>query len=226
MGGINVIDWSSIRQVFLDMDGTLLDLHFDNHFWLEHLPLRFAEQRGVDPALAKTELYGRFAAVRGQLQWYCLDYWSRELGVDIVALKREVAHLIDVRAHVREFLDALRESRLRVVLLTNAHDASLRLKLEYTGIEGHFDRLISSHGLGEAKESAAFWPRLQVMEPFDPARTLLIDDNLDVLRAARRYGLAHLLAVRHPDSRRGPKDTEEFEAVDDFREIMPGRGSQ
>ncbi len=155
-----MIDWSAIRLVFLDMDGTLLDLHFDNHFWREHLPMRFAEQRGIEPERAKEELYGRYAAVQGQLRWYCLDYWSRELGVDIVALKREVAHLIDVRAHVREFLDALRGIGLRVVLLTNAHDDSLRLKLEYTGIKGHFDRLISSHGLGEPKESAAFWPRL------------------------------------------------------------------
>lgn len=216
-----MIEWGQIRHVFLDMDGTLLDLHFDNYFWLEHLPMRFAEQRGLDAEVARRELYGRFSAVEGRLEWYCLDYWSRELGVDIVALKREVAHLIDVKAHVREFLDALRDAGLRVVLLTNAHDASLRLKLDYTGIEGHFDRVISSHGLGQAKESAAFWPRLQAMEPFDPAATLLIDDNLDVLRAARRYGVGHLRAIRSPDSRRGPKDTAEFEAVDDFRAIKP-----
>jgi putative hydrolase of the HAD superfamily len=219
------IDWSGIRQVFLDMDGTLLDLHYDNHFWLEHLPLRLAQQRGLDPATVRDELFGRYAAVRGRLEWYCLDYWSRELGVDIVALKREVAHLIDVKAHVPGFLDALRGAGRRVVLLTNAHDASLRLKLEYTGIEGHFDRLISSHGLGEAKESDAFWPRLQTIEPFDRDATLLIDDNLEVLRAARRYGLGRLLAVRFPDSRRGAVDTGEFDAVEDFRAISPAADS-
>ncbi|MCP4043692.1 MAG: haloacid dehalogenase, partial [Gammaproteobacteria bacterium] len=35
-----VINWNSIHTVLLDMDGTLLDLHFDNQFWLEHVPLR------------------------------------------------------------------------------------------------------------------------------------------------------------------------------------------
>ena len=216
-----MIDWARVQTVFLDMDGTLLDLYFDNHFWLEHLPLRFAEREGLDTEAAKRELYARFERVAGQLEWYCLDYWSRELGLDIVALKREVAHLIDVKAHVREFLDALRAAGKRVVLLTNAHGASVALKLEYTGIEGHFDRVISSHALGAAKESDAFWPRLQPYEPFTPERTLLIDDNLSVLRAARRYGLAQLLAVRYPDSRQGAKDTQEFAAVEDFRQILP-----
>ena len=27
--------WRDIDTVLLDMDGTLLDLHYDNHFWLE-----------------------------------------------------------------------------------------------------------------------------------------------------------------------------------------------
>lgn len=216
-----MIDWTGVRSVFLDMDGTLLDLRFDNHFWLEHLPRRYAEREGLDPETAKRGLYARFAEMEGRLEWYCLDYWSRELGFDMVALKREVAQLIEVKAHVREFLDSLRAAGKRVVLLTNAHQKSVALKLDYTGLEGHFDRIVSSHALGAAKESDLFWRRLQPVEPFEPAQTLLIDDNLEVLRAARRYGVGRLLAVRYPDSTQGPKDTCEFEAVEDFRQIMP-----
>ncbi|HBT55971.1 MAG TPA: haloacid dehalogenase, partial [Pseudomonas sp.] len=33
-----MLNWNAIDTVLLDMDGTLLDLHFDNHFWLEHMP--------------------------------------------------------------------------------------------------------------------------------------------------------------------------------------------
>ena len=51
-----MIDWSSLDTVFLDMDGTLLDLHFDNHFWLEHLPRRYAEQFDLTPEDAKNTL--------------------------------------------------------------------------------------------------------------------------------------------------------------------------
>ena len=47
------LPWSDIDTVLLDMDGTLLDLHFDNHFWLEHLPQRYAELHGVSRAMAE-----------------------------------------------------------------------------------------------------------------------------------------------------------------------------
>jgi putative hydrolase of the HAD superfamily len=42
-----------------------------------------------------------------------------------------------------------------------------------------------------------------------------------VLRAARRFGIARLLAVSHPDSGQGPKDTGGFDAIRWFTEIMP-----
>ena len=215
------LDWARIRTVFLDMDGTLLDLHFDNHFWLEHLPLRYAQEHGIAVSEAKTRLYPRFKEVEGTLAWYCLDHWSRELGLDIVALKREIAHLIDVHTHVPEFLDALRLAGKRVVLLTNAHGASVTLKLEYTGIEGHFDRVITSHALGKAKEEPGFWAQLNTLEPYDPGTTLMVDDNLSVLDAARDYGLAYLLAIRRPDTRCGPRETGDYPAVDAFDEVTP-----
>lgn len=214
-------DWSRIRTVFLDMDGTLLDLHFDNHFWLEHLPRRYAQEHGIGVGEAKRRLYPRFKEVEGTLAWYCLDHWSRELGLDIVALKHEVAHLIDVHGHVPEFLDALRRAGKRVVLLTNAHGASISLKLDYTGIEGHFDRVISSHALGLAKEEPGFWARLNAVEPYVPAATLMVDDNLSVLAAARDYGVGYLLAIREPDSRGAPKDTADYPAVNAFDEVIP-----
>ena len=39
-----MINWKNIDTVLLDMDGTLLDLHFDNHFWQTFVPLRYAQQ--------------------------------------------------------------------------------------------------------------------------------------------------------------------------------------
>ncbi|HNG60363.1 MAG TPA: haloacid dehalogenase, partial [Cellvibrionaceae bacterium] len=37
-----MIPWQAIDTLLLDMDGTLLDLHYDNYFWLEYLPRAFA----------------------------------------------------------------------------------------------------------------------------------------------------------------------------------------
>ena len=71
------------------MDGTLLDLHFDTFFWLEHLPVRYAQLHSIDRDEARQWLHQRIRAEQGTLNWYCLDYWSEELDVDIKALKHE-----------------------------------------------------------------------------------------------------------------------------------------
>ena len=213
------LPWADIDTVLLDMDGTLLDLHFDNHFWLEHLPLRYAELHGISREAASAELLPLFRAHAGTLPWYCTDFWSRELNLSVRDLKREVADLIALRPDADTFLAALRAAGKRVVLITNAHRDSLSLKLEKVELAPYFDRLISSHDYGFPKEDQQFWFALQQDFPFEPARSLFIDDSLPILRSARRYGVAHLLAVRQPDSRGAAKDTEEFAAVEDYRQL-------
>ncbi len=220
-----MVDWDKIDTVFLDLDGTLLDLHFDNQFWLEHLPFRYAQRKGVDLEAAKAELYPRFRRVEGTMDWYCLDYWTRELGMDVALLKHELKHLIAVHPHVPGFLEAVRKYGKRNVLVTNAHFESLALKMEKTRLAGHFDAIICSHEIGLPKEELAFWKRLQERESFDPLRTLLVDDSLPVLRAAQRYGIAHLLSVANPDTRRPPREVDGFPAISSFYEIMPPQGA-
>ena len=214
-------DWSKIESVFLDMDGTLLDLHFDNHFWLEHLPLRYGEREGMSPSAALEALTPRFRAVEGTLAWYSLDYWSRELDMDIATLKREVDHLIQVLPHAEDFLKRIRAMGKRLVLVTNAHADVLNMKMEKTRLDSHFDRIVSSHDLGNPKETAAFWQGLQETEPFDSLQTLFVDDSLPVLRAARHYGLKNLVAMRKPDSKRPARDIVEFPSIESFSELMP-----
>lgn len=216
------LPWSAIDTVLLDMDGTLLDLHFDNHFWLEHLPHRYAQHHGISREQADAELLPLFRDNAGQLNWYCLDFWSRELKLSIRDLKLEVAHLIALRPDADLFLAALRRHGKRAVLITNAHRDSLSLKMERVELAPWFDRLISSHDYGFPKEDQQFWQALHADVDFDPARSLFIDDSLPILRAARCFGIGQLLAVRNPDSRQGPKDTEEFAAQEDYRTLIEG----
>lgn len=217
---VALIDWDAIDTVLLDMDGTLLDLHFDNHFWQAHVPLRYAEARGLAREAAREELMARYHARAGTLEWYSVDFWETELELDIMQLKEEVAHLIAVHPAVQDFLYAMRKVGKRLVLATNAHHKTLTLKMAKTGLAPHFDAIVSSHALGFAKEERGFWERLQEAEPFDPARTLLVDDSLPVLDAARAYGIRHLVAVRTPDTRLPPKDTRGYPAIDNFAEFM------
>ncbi len=215
------LPWSRIHTVLLDMDGTLLDLRFDNHFWRELVPARYAERHGLPLARARVEVTARTQAVEGTLAWYCLDYWSRELALDIVTLKREIAHLIAVHPHALEFLDAVRAAGKRVVMVTNAHPRSLALKMEKTRLTGHFDAIICAHELGLVKEQPEFWPRLQEWEPFEPATTLLVDDNAAILGTAQGYGIGYPIWVARPDSAHPPRPPGEFPAIHDFSELLP-----
>lgn len=216
-----MIDWNNINTVLLDMDGTLLDLHFDTHFWRDYLPRRYAFSRGLDVVTAQAVLAPYFKRTAGTLDWYCLDYWSRELGLDVAALKQDVAHLIAIQDDALEFMHRLRRLGKRLVLVTNAHPKSLGLKLEHTRLDDHLDRIISAHDLGLPKEATNFWAQLQAVEPFTPHRTLLVDDNLAALRSARTYGIQHLLAACKPDSRQLALTTHEFPSFQRFAEIMP-----
>lgn len=204
------------------MDGTLLDLHFDNHFWREHVPLRYAERHNLDVEAAKSALFPKFRDKEGTMDWYCVEYWSRELEIDIAALKHEINHLIAVHDHVDEFLQRIRASGKRVVLVTNAHSRSLDLKMAVTGLGHAFDALICAHDIGYPKEDLRFWSLLGRNEPFDPDSTLFIDDSPSVLRAARDFGIQHILAVRKPDSKSPPREIDDFRAIDGFDDIMPG----
>lgn len=215
-----MLDWNSIDTVLLDMDGTLLDLHFDNYFWQEHLVERYAQLHNIPLPQTREQLGRRFAETAGSLDWYCLDFWSRELNVDILELKREIEHLIAVHPYAEQFLQAL-HGRKRLALVTNAHPKSLAMKLERTGLSEFFDPIISAHQFRLPKESAGFWPRLQEILQFNPARTLLVEDNVSVLQAAREFGIHHLLAITRPDSRSHPILVEGFNAIEHFGELLP-----
>lgn len=215
-----MLDWHDIDTVLLDMDGTLLDLHYDNHFWLTHLPRRYAEIRGIPLARAETELSAQIDARRGTLEWYCLNFWSRELELDVAALYRETADRIALRPQTEAFLGGLRDLNKKAMLVTNAHPDGLGHKLEITGIDRWLDGIVTSHELNHAKESAHFWPALRAHTDFDPERTLFVDDNESVLAAARDYGIAHLLCIRQPDSRGPMREITDFPAIHRFDEIM------
>jgi HAD superfamily hydrolase (TIGR01509 family) len=213
--------WEEIDTVLLDMDGTLLDRHFDDHFWLEHVPRVYADRRGIGLERSKEELFERFRAQEGTLNWTDLDYWSRELDLDIPELKRQVEHLIAVHPTVTAFLDRLRSTGRAVRLVTNAHGKTLDLKMEKTALAGKFDGIHTSQEIGAPKEDHLFWERLQGIVGFDPSRTLLADDTEAVLERAASFGIRWLVCVARFSSTSPPRPSRRFFSIEWFREIMP-----
>jgi putative hydrolase of the HAD superfamily len=217
----NIPPWENIDTILLDMDGTLLDLHFDNHFWLHHVPLCYAEKHGLSQNEANEHLMNRYSEVRGSLDWYCVDFWTRELSLDIEKLKHDISEKISIRPDVVPFLSWLNANNKRVVLVTNAHPASLNLKMDKTKLHVHFDKIINSHEIGLAKENEGFWQKLQHDESYNKQKTMLIDDNLEVLQSAHEYGIQYCYGILQPDSQGEAIASEEFIALHGFKEILP-----
>ena len=196
-----MLNWEKINFVILDMDGTLLDLHFDNYFWQTHIPSKYAKAHNMSLKEAQEYLNIETSKVSGKIEWYCLDYWTDKLDLPIVELKKEIKHKIALRPDSLPFLDALRQANKKVVLVTNAHPDSLSLKVERTELDKHIDLLISTHNYGVTKESQTLWQKLQADLKFDNDTTLFVDDSLTILDSAKKFGIKHLLSVANPDSK-------------------------
>jgi putative hydrolase of the HAD superfamily len=201
-------DWARISAVCLDMDGTILDLNFDNRFWQVEVPRRYAELRGITPDDAWSELEPRLEARRGTLEWYCVDHWSEELGFDVAAMKDELAAGIRYLPGAEESLRRIAGSGKRRLLTTNAHPTTIAIKTGRTGLAVHFDTLVSSHVLGAPKESREFWTRLLDGHDLDPATTLYVDDSPPVLLAARAAGIRWIYQVLQPDTAESSRDAQ------------------
>ncbi|MXY90036.1 MAG: GMP/IMP nucleotidase [Gammaproteobacteria bacterium] len=214
--------WPKIDTIMFDMDGTLLDLHFDNYFWRVLVPESYSARHGVSLQAAQELVQQKTDEVYGTLNWYCLDYWARELNLEIAELKRTITRKISLRPNVEPFLRALWYTGKRMLLITNAHPASLEIKMNNADIAAYFHRCISAHQLRLSKESHGFWEKLQDLEAFDPGRTILFDDSLPVLRRARQEGIRHVYGIHKPDSRRPALDHDEFPLVEDFGDLLPG----
>lgn len=202
------------ETLMLDMDGTVLDLAFDNYMWLHHVPQRYAEKHGLPIERAREELYRRFRQLRGTLDWYCLDHWSEALGLDILGLHKDENHRIGYLPGAESFLETVNTKQIRVLLVTNSHIDTLLLKDDVTGVRGYFDRVYTSHEFGHPKEDQPFWESLREEEGFDPATTLFVDDNHDVLESAANFGIDMLVAVTRPDTSEPKKDSRGYTGVE------------
>lgn len=212
--------WEAIDTVLLDMDGTLLDSYFDDYFWEEYVPRVFAETNNLTPQEARKALLSRYRRVEKTLQWSDLDYWSEQLGLDIPELKCKIDHLIQVHPYVIDFLAFITSAGKDTHLVTNAHSKTLKIKLGKTEIGPYFTRIIPAEEVGEAKEHPAFWQKLEDLLGFDKMRTVLVDDNANVLQAAHSYGLGHLVYVAKPSSRLPVRYSPTFPSIVFFKELI------
>jgi putative hydrolase of the HAD superfamily len=217
-----VYPWADIDTVLLDMDGTLLDKHFDDFFWEKYVPEVFARKHRLSQREAEETLLAKYRGVESTLQWTDLNYWTEQLGLDIAELKQEIDHLINVHAYVFDFFEFVKSMNKQLYLITNAHSKTLEIKLAKTNIGPFFDKIICAEEVGEAKEQVLFWHKLENMLDFDKERTMFADDTEKVLYAARQYGIRHLIHVARASSKMPARYSTDYHSIADFSELIDG----
>jgi 5'-nucleotidase len=218
-----MVDWTDIDDVLLDMDGTLLDRHFDNYFFEEELPRRYAALHGLPLGTARDRLMAMYRSVEGELAWTDLHYWTRRVGIDVVALHRELDHLIGFLPGAEEFLRHLRRLGKRVTIVTNAHAAGIALKAAKTGLDRHVDRIVDAFEVGYLKMRPEYWPACQRLLGFDPARSLYMDDDEGCLIAARQFGVAYVIHSAKSSSQLPPAPLTGFCSITGFSALLDDR---
>ena len=215
------LDWNNIDTVLLDMDGTLLDLAFDSQFWLQDVPAALSLQHAIPLENARQIIHDEYLAVQHTMNWYCFDYWSERLDLDIYQMTTNIGKNARLREDTVPFLRHLRASGRETILLTNAHPHSLSVKIEHTGLDQHLDLLLSTHTFGYPKEDQRLWAAVQQQTGFNPGRTLFVDDGEPILNAAKTFGIRYCLGIENPDSSGANKSFQGHPSINDYRDLLP-----
>jgi putative hydrolase of the HAD superfamily len=217
------VDWSQIDDVLLDMDGTLLDRHFDNFFFEEELPRRYAAKHALAFDDARDRLMTMYRSVEGELAWTDLDYWTKRVEIDVVGMHRELDHMIGFLPDAEEFLLSLRRLGKRVTILTNAHRAGVEVKTAKTGLDRQVDRIVDAFEVGWLKMRSEYWPICRRLVGFDPARALYIDDDEQCLAAAEQFGIGRIFHRSKSSSQASAVPSERFVSIESFHTILSSR---
>ena len=218
----HVIQWNEIDDVLLDMDGTLLDRHFDNFFFEEELPRRYATLHDLSFEESRDRLMAMYRSVEGELAWTDLHYWTKRVGIDVVAMTKELDHMIGFLAGAEEFLKHLRQLGKRVAVVTNAHESGVSIKVAKTGLDRHVDRIVNAFEVGYLKMRPEYWPNCARLLEFDPTRSLYIDDDERCLIAAKEFGVAHLIHNAKSSSQLPPAPLAQFVSVSSYSPLLNG----
>jgi HAD superfamily hydrolase (TIGR01509 family) len=218
------VNWSLIDDVLVDMDGTLLDRHFDNFFFEEELPRRYAAMHGLSFEASRARLMAMYRSVEGELAWTDLEYWSGRVGIDVVAMHQELQHLMGFLPGAENFLAAVRAKGKRITVLTNAHHTGVAVKSAKTGLNRYVDRIVDAFEVGYLKMRSEYWPACRTLVGFDPSRSLYVDDDETCLAAARQYGIGAIFHSAKSSSQLPPARSAHFASIEHLPALLNGIG--
>ena len=208
--------WNSIETFFLDLDGTLLDLAYDNYFWHEHIPNIYAKKYNMNFIQAKNDFEKKYKEKKDTLDWYSLNYWSQRIGVNLEHEVLNTKNKIQIFPGSINFLRNLKKHNLKIVLLTNCPRNMLHIKITQTKLWGYFDKIISSEDYGFSKENNNFWKCLDKELLYCKNTSVFIDDNQEVLKCSYNNDIKNVFCINFPDSNQCKQIVKDFRSLDNI----------
>ena len=208
--------WNSIETFFLDMDGTLLDLAYDNYFWHEHIPALYSKKNGITIQEGTHIFEELYKNKQGTMEWYSISYWSKVLKIDLQLEILKTRNQIKVFDGTIDLLRKLKKHKIKIYLLTNCPREMLDIKMTQTKLWGYFDKIISSEDCGYIKESNEFWSYLNKNIEYNTRTTVFIDDNQNVLRYSKKNGIQNIYCIDFPDSKKDRQIINGYQSIENI----------
>ena len=208
--------WNSIETFFLDMDGTLLDLSYDNYFWHEYIPALYSKKNGITTQEGKRIFEKLYKNKQNTIEWYSIGYWSEVLKIDLKLEILKTKNQIKVFDGTIDLLIKLKRHKIKICLLTNCPREMLNIKMTQTKLWGYFDKIISSEDCGYIKESDEFWSYLNKNIEYNIKKTVFIDDNQNVLKYSKKNGIQNIYCIDFPDSKKDRQIINGYQSIENI----------
>ncbi|RLE88321.1 MAG: HAD family hydrolase [Thermoprotei archaeon] len=135
-----------VKVVSFDVDGTLVHRDYVDYFWLELVPLLYAQRHGVNFNNAKATVLSEYEKIgEDDIRWYLPSYWLRrfDLRVDIGDVLESIKPLIRFKPGALEILPRIAEE-YELIIVSNASTEFIQLVLDSMGKCRHvFSRVYS-----------------------------------------------------------------------------------
>jgi HAD superfamily hydrolase (TIGR01549 family) len=168
------------KVISFDLDGTLVHADFGNRVWLEGIPRKIAEKKGIRFSEAYAIVKKEYDSVGEEnLLWYDIHYWLHRLGLATPPEELLVAYegCIEAVPHAEEVLGEL-SSKYSLVIASNAARIFVEKEVDHAGLLRYFSRLVSATtDYGMVKKEERFFVRLCNELSVTPAEIVHVGDH-------------------------------------------------
>jgi Predicted hydrolase (HAD superfamily) len=178
----------------------ILDQVFDNFYWSELVPREISKINSIPLDKSKEQVASMGRDLAGTLPWYEIDHWEQKFCIDLIKPAKQNSSRIKFLPSAQESLKKLNALDKKIIFLTNCDARLLKIKSDAVPLMQYCSAFQSSTDLGIIKENKNYWPIVFNKFKIDPASSLFIDDNKQIVAAADRAGIKSSFHVTEPTS--------------------------